>query len=112
MAAGNENRHSEVFFRCCIHLLSTFTFFVLRDLMKVSTSFVITPYIRYFAISALMENGKSSPHFHFNQIRIIHQYRTAEVTQRERRHLEINMQLNFKRQECSNNVCHLWSLYT
>jgi len=57
MAAGKENRHSEVFFCCCIHRLSTFTFFVLRDFLKVSTSFVITLYIRYIAISALMENG-------------------------------------------------------
>jgi hypothetical protein len=57
MAAGNENRHPLEFFRCCMHRLSTFTFFVLRDFMKVSTSFVITLYIRYTAISALIENG-------------------------------------------------------
>jgi hypothetical protein len=57
MAAGKENRHPEVFFRCCMHRLSTYTFFVLRDFLKVSTSFVITLYIRYIAIFALMENG-------------------------------------------------------
>ena len=46
-----EDRHLEAFFRCCIHRLSTFTFFALMDFPESVYFFCDN------AVFALMENG-------------------------------------------------------